>query len=107
MRNNAELNSDEKSELKRLSGQMLWVSSQTRPDVSYETCLMSNMGRCPTVKKLHEANKALTKLKSKDVSIKFPDLGESNKLKVISYSDATYASLSDGSSQGGVMTFVE
>ena len=46
---NAELNSDERSELRRLSGQMLWVSSQTRPDISYETCLMSNTGKHPTI----------------------------------------------------------
>ena len=104
--NNAELNSDERSDLKRLSGQMLWASTQTRPDVSFETCVMSNMGKHPTVKKLHEANKALTKLKSRVVNMKFPHLGKLNELKVISYSDATYASLADGSSQGGVITFV-
>ena len=104
--NNAELNSDERSDLKRLSGQMLWASTQTRPDVSFETCVMSNMGKHPTVKKLHEANKALTKLKSRVVHMKFPHLGKLNELKVISYSDATYASLADGSSQGGVITFV-
>ena len=106
-RNNAELNSDEKSELKRLSGQMLWVSSQTRPDMSFDTCLMSNMGKNPTIKKLHEANKALVKLKSKHVSIKFPHLGNPRQLSVVSYSDATYASLADGSSQGGVITLVQ
>ena len=105
--NNVELSHDEKSELKRLSGQMLWVSSQTRPDLSYETCVMSNMGKHPTVMKVHEANKALAKLKSKNVCIKFPHLGDPRKLSVLSYSDATYASLADGSSQGGVITFVE
>ena len=41
-RRNDELTSEERKELKRLSGQMMWVTSHTRPDVSYETCVMSN-----------------------------------------------------------------
>ena len=106
-KDNAELNSDERSELRRLSGQMLWVSSQTRPDLSYETCMMSNVGKHPTIKKVVSANKALRQLKSKDVSLKFSNLGDPKRLVVTSYSDATYASLPDGSSQGGVITFVE
>ena len=39
------------------------------------------------------ANKAVRKLKSKQVDLKFPNLENPRKLKVISYSDATYASL--------------
>ena len=104
---NGVLNCDERKELKRLSGQMLWVTSQTRPDMSFETCMMSNMGKEPTVRKIIEANKALAKLQSRKSSIKFPNLGDPSKLRVVSYSDATYASLPDGSSQGGVITFVE
>ena len=94
-----ELNEEEKAELKRLSGQMMWVTSQTRPDLSFETCIMSNAGNHLTVKTIHEANKAVRKLKPKRVDLRFPNLGNPSKLKVISYSDATYASLADGSSQ--------
>ena len=47
-----ELNEEEKAELKRLSGQMMWVTSQTRPDLSFETCVMSNDGKHPTVKRI-------------------------------------------------------
>ena len=101
-----ELNSDEKSKLKRLSGQMLWVSSQTRPDLSFETCIMGNTGKGPTMNMIHEANKAVLKLKSKRVDIKFPGLGNPAGLRVISYSDATYNSLPDGSSQGGYVVFL-
>ena len=59
---NAELNVDERLELKRLSGQMLWVTSQTRPDLSFEACMMSNAGKHPTIKKIQDANIALKKL---------------------------------------------
>ena len=89
-----ELNEEEKAELKRLSGQMMWETSQTRPDLSFRTCIMSYAGKQPTVKTIHEANEAVSKLKSKRVDLKFPNLGKSSKLKVISYSDAAYESLS-------------
>ena len=101
-----ELTPDEKEKLKRLSGQMLWMSSQTYPDMSYETCIMGNTGKSPTMNMIHDANKALIKLKSKRVDIKFPPLGRPGSLKVISYSDATYNSLPDGSSQGGFLVFL-
>merc|ERR1711879_536665 len=96
----AELTLKEKAELKRLSGQMMLVTPQTRPDMSFETCVMSNMGKNPTVKMLQEANKALLKLRSMPVKLKFPNLGNPHKLQVEGYADATYASLGDGSSQG-------
>ena len=60
-----ELNEEEKAELKRLSGQMMWVTSQTCPDLSFESCIMSNAGKHPTVKIIQEANKAVRKLKAK------------------------------------------
>ena len=63
-----ELTTEEKAYLKRLSGQMMWVVSQTRPDLSFETCVMSNTDKHPSVKMLHEANKAVFKLKSKRVT---------------------------------------
>ena len=60
------LTTEERKQLKVLSGQMLWVTNHTRPDLSYETCVMSNVGKSPTVRKLLEANKAVAKLQ-KDV----------------------------------------
>ena len=53
----SELTNDEKAQLKRLSGKMIWAASQTRPDISYETCVMSNTGKRPTAKMIKEANK--------------------------------------------------
>ena len=55
---------------------------------------------------IHDANKALSKLKSKKVEIKFPPLGSPEGLRVIAYSDATYNSLPDGSSQGGLLVLL-
>ena len=61
----------------------------------------------PTVKTVQVANEALRKLKSKRADLKFANLGNPSKLKVISYSDATYASLADGSSQGAFIVLLK
>ena len=101
------LTEEEKSELKQLAGQMIWASSQTRPDVAYEVCQMSNTGKNPTVRMISEANRAVSKLKKKNVSITFKKLGSPEDLKVEVYSDATHASLNDGASQGGFVIFLK
>ena len=107
LRKDDEASAKEKKELKRLAGQMLWVTTQTRPEMMYDACKVSNVGKHPKVNNLVEANLALQKLKSKKGHIKFYNLGNPNQLKVVCYSDATYASLPDGSSQGGFIVFVQ
>ena len=101
------LTTEEKDELKKLSGQMIWVSSQTRPDLAYETCIMSNQGTNPTVKMIKNANKAVSKLKRNKVSIQYKNIGKPEQMRLKVYSDATHASLSDGSSQGGFVVLLE
>ena len=63
-----ELNEEGKAKLKWLSGQMMWVKSPTRPDLKFDTCIMNNAGKHPTVKTIYEVNKAVKKLKSKRVN---------------------------------------
>ena len=65
--------------------------------------MMSNTGKHPKVNMLLEANKALSKLKKDRVKLKFPSLGDYRKLSVSVFSDATYASMEDGSSQGHIV----
>ena len=85
---------------------MMWLTSQTRPDISFETCVMKTI-KNPTVKMLQEANKALLKLQSMQIKLEFPILGNPHKLQVAGYADATYASLEDRSSQGAYMIFLQ
>ena len=88
--------SQEKTELKRL----------TLPDVAFDVHWMSNTGKFPKMKLLFEANKAQQKSKSRTGSITFPQVGRLTDLNIVCYEDATYASLEDGSSQGGFIIFV-
>ena len=59
----SELTKDEVLDLKRLSGQLNWAASQTRPDLSYDVCAMSNIGKFPKLKLVKDANRALKKIK--------------------------------------------
>lgn len=49
-----------------------------------------------TVQAIHEANRIVCKLKSKKVILNFQHLGRDSALKMIVFSDASFANLSDG-----------
>ena len=66
------------------------------PDFGFETCVMSNAGKHATVKGVDEANKALRKLHSKIVRLKFPNLGNPSKVQAVAYFDDMYATLPKG-----------
>ena len=46
-------------------------------------------------------------MKSIEVNLHYPNLGNPKNFDVIAYSDATYASLADGSSQGGFVILIK
>ena len=52
------------------------------------------------------ANKAIKKLKATNVKLKYPNLGDMNKLEVVTYADAAHANLPSGASQGGMIIFL-
>ena len=100
------LTSEEKKILRSMSGKLLWVTSQTRPDVAFDSCVISNYGKTPTVKNLFDVNKAIKKLQSTELKLSFPNLGEKNLIEVKVYGDATHASLPSGASQGAFIAFL-
>ena len=104
---NDSLTQEEKGELRSVCGQLLWVTSQTRPDVSFQGCMLSNYGKNGTVKSLVEANKAIKTLKSKEVRLMFPGLGLPDQFKVLAYGDGSHNSLPNGDSQGGHIVFIQ
>ena len=78
----------------------MWVTSHTCPDVSFNSCRVSNYGNNPKVKNLLEANIAVKKLQSSTLRLAYPDLGNPEYLKNILYGDATHTSLPSGKYQG-------
>ena len=100
------LTQEEKSQLRSVSGQLLWATSQTRPDCAYHSCIVSNYGKEPTVNNLLIANKAIKAIKACDLRLTFPGLGDPASISVEVFSDASHASLPSGASQGAYIVFL-
>ena len=103
----SQLTRSEKDVLGSVSGKLLWASSQTRPDIAFETCQLSNSGPDATVRAFLSANKAIRKARNCSFSLIFPPLGEPQNLKVTVYGDASHGALPNGASQGGSVVFLE
>ena len=98
------LDSSEEREYRALLGQLNCVSSQSCPDISYEVCRLSTVLNKATVNDFLHANKVVRKLKQRQVSLKYGFLKKTYNLVAIC--DASYANLNDGSSQEGLIVFL-
>ena len=63
------LTKDEKVSLRSVSGQLLWATTQSRPDASFDACVVSNYGKEPIVKSILMANKSIKKLQGNHVQL--------------------------------------
>lgn len=98
------LNEDEKHKYRSVVGQLNWIGTQTRPDISFDVCGLSTLfGKC-TIGDMMDANKVIKRVKTDQVHIFLPILTEGLYLEC--YSDASFANLSDCGSQGGLMVFL-
>ena len=73
------LTKNEVAQLKSLSGQILWASSQTRPDVAYDSCVVGNYRKEPTVRSLLRANKCIQKLQMNFIRFLRPSVRRYNR----------------------------
>jgi len=99
-------NDDEKAKLRSVGGQLLWATTQTRPDVSYGSCKVANFGKNSTVRSLVETNRVIKHLKSEKVRLMFPILGNPELMEIVVYADASHANLPNGASQGAWLVFI-
>lgn len=98
------LNEEEMHRYRSVVGQLNWVGTQTRPDISFDVCSLSmRFGKC-TVGDLIEANKVIKRVKTDQISLFFPMLAGDVHLE--GYSDASFANLHDSGSQGGFIIFL-
>ena len=95
------LNQEEISVLRGMIGQANWAASQSRPDASFDVTDLSINMKHPQVKHLLEANKLIRKLKSEYCGLVFPRSGDLRNLRLFTFSDASYANISDGVSSVG------
>jgi hypothetical protein len=101
------LTQKERQQLRSLSGQLLWATTQSRPDVAFDSCIVSNTGKHPTVHSIVAANKTVKKLKNSTLRMVFPNLGNPSQIRVVAYADASHANLPSGGSQGGTLVLLE
>ena len=97
------LEDEEHYQYRAAVGQLNWLSSQSRPDLAFDVCQLSTKLNDPTVRDVSYANKVIKKAKSL-YPIKFTTLGQ--PMHLLTYCDASYANLHDGSSQGGYIIFL-
>ena len=107
MQKNSELNEDEKRGYRALIGQLSWISTHTRPDIAYETCELSIAYKKATVGDLVKLNKLVTRVKNERMRIFFPKLLPIGSCHLECYTDASFAKLPDGGSQGAVIVFLK
>jgi len=104
---NMECNVEEKESFRSLVGQLGWLCTNSRPDLTYDVLELSCKVNSLKVEDLIEANKCLRKACTFESSMYFPELGDICKYKLVVYSDASYANLPDGySSAGGFVIFL-
>lgn len=89
-------------------GQLLWISLQTRPDISFEVCQLSNHLSDPNVEDLKRFNKIVRNLQdSNDMCLHFKEIpGLHSNPKLITFSDAAFGNLPKQGSQSGYITFL-
>ena len=53
------------------------------------------------IKRSYNPNKTINKVKSEKVVLRFTDIADIDKAKIVAYSDASFNNLPEGKSQGG------
>ena len=100
------LSDSEKRQLRGAAGQLNWISSQTRPDIAYDSCIAAVSLREANVRDVHVVNKSIKKVKSDTVTLKFNNIGPLEHAKIVTYCDASFRNLKDENSQGGFIVFL-
>ena len=98
---------DVTQQLRRIAGQLNWVSTQTRPDMAYAAGTVSGSVKDATVRDLIAANKFIKILKSRDVILSYPKVDNLCRSSLICFSDVSFANLKRSGSQGGLIIFLE
>ena len=69
------LNMKDSESLRSKLGQLLWISGQTRPDVSFHTCHLATRLKDGKVKDIIFANKVIRSLQTETVQLRYRNLG--------------------------------
>lgn len=102
----AELSEKERDFFKAAIGQLNWMSTQTRPDISFDVCELSVSYKNANIGDLIKLNKIISRVKSFVYRLYFQPLDDIKQCFFECYTDASFGNLSDGGSQGGYIIFL-
>ena len=103
---NSDLTEAEKREYRCLAGQLNWIAISSRPDILFDVCDHSSRLKHAKVADMCSLNKIVSKLHSSSLKLHFPAMPGFEACFLECYTDASFANLSDGSSQGGFVIFL-
>ena len=83
------LNKNENKLLRKSVGQLNWASSQTRPDLAFDTFSLSTCLNKSKIKHTKYANKVIEQAKKRAIELKFQKLGRFEDLHIELYADAS------------------
>ena len=95
----------ERKQLRSTVGKLNWASVSSRPDIGFNVGTI-NTSQKATVKDLLTANKVVEHVRNTSSDIKFPGFSSLKDIHIQVYTDASYANLQDGGSQGGHVVFL-
>ena len=90
------LNIDENKTLRSLQGQLSWLCTQTRPDLSFDAFQLSTVLNRSTFSDAKQGNKVVKKMKEKEVGLKFQHLGNIEELHIEVFADASLGNIEEG-----------
>jgi hypothetical protein len=100
------LSTTEKSQMRQISGQLNWITTQSRPDLSYDNCIVANSIKSACVKDAIKANKTIRKARQNDVHIRYSALFDTKSCRIIGFTGSSFGNLPDGGSQGAFVIFL-
>ena len=82
--------------IRKSQGQLSWLATQTRPDISFDAFQLSTVLNRATQKDGKVANKIIKKVKQENVKLKFRKLGNIKDLHIEMFSDASLGNMEQG-----------
>ena len=89
-RNSCPVTEGERKVIRRVVGELLWVSLMTRPDLSFEVNQLYSNIISATIRELKEAKRLVEKAKIEPITLNFTKLGSKDDLRIKLYTDASF-----------------
>ena len=90
------LSREENRMVRKAQGQLSWLATQTRPDLSFDSFHLSTVLSRATLRDGKLANKIIKKAKQENLELKFSSLGKIEDLHLELFADASLGNVEDG-----------